>query len=73
MKQIMQKEIRHSNEPMPLASGEKLMTPEQKFFFDLRGWVLLPSVLSESEIEEMKTEVYAGARHSYEGGTSEFT
>ena len=28
------------------------MTPEQKFFFDLRGWILLPSVLSEPEIEE---------------------
>ncbi len=61
------KEIRDSHEPMPLAPGEKLMTPEQKFFFDLRGWILLPSVLSEAEIEEMKTEVYAGARHSYEG------
>ena len=44
-----------------------LMTPEQKFFFDLRGWILLPSVLSEDEIEEAKTEVYAGARQSYEG------
>jgi len=43
------------------------MTPEQKFFFDLRGWILLPSVLSESEIEEMKAEVYAGARQSYQG------
>lgn len=43
------------------------MTPEQKFFFDLRGWILVPSVLSESEIEEMKAEVYAGARRSYEG------
>ena len=43
------------------------MTPEQKFFFDLRGWILLPSVLSEDEIEETKAEVYAGARQSYEG------
>ena len=43
------------------------MTPEQKFFFDLRGWILLPAVLSETEIEEMKAEVYAGARQSYEG------
>ena len=31
------KEVRNSNDPMPLAPGEKLMTPEQKFFFDLRG------------------------------------
>ncbi len=43
------------------------MTPEQKFFFDLRGWILLPAVLSEDEIEETKEEVYAGARQSYEG------
>ena len=43
------------------------MTPEQKFFFDLRGWILLPAVLSEAEIEETKAEVYAGARQSYEG------
>ena len=43
------------------------MTPEQKFFFDLRGWILLPSVLSKAEIEETKAEVYAGARQSYEG------
>ena len=43
------------------------MTPEQKFFFDLRGWILLPSVLSAAEIEETKAEVYAGARQSYEG------
>ena len=43
------------------------MTPEQKFFFDLRGWILLPSVLSEPEIEEMKVEVYDGARQSYQG------
>ena len=48
-----------ADEPVP-------MTPEQKFFFDLHGWILLPSVLSESEIEEMKTEVYAGARKSYQ-------
>ncbi len=44
-----------------------LMTPEQKFFFDLRGWILLPAVLSETDIEEMKAEVYAGAKQSYEG------
>ena len=43
------------------------MTDEQKFFFDLRGWILLPSVLSAAEIEEMKAEVYAGAKRSYEG------
>ena len=45
----------------------ELMTPEQKFFFDLRGWILLPGVLSQPEIDEMKAEVYAGARQSYGG------
>ena len=34
------------------------MTEEQKFFFDLRGWILLPGVLSDAEIAAMKTEVY---------------
>ena len=29
----------HSTAPVP-------MTEEQKFFFDLQGWILLPSVLS---------------------------
>ena len=43
------------------------MTPEQKFFFDLRGWILVPAILSAPEIEEMKTEVYAGAKQSYDG------
>ncbi len=47
-------------EPVP-------MTPEQEFFFDLRGWILLPSVLSGAEIDEMKAEVYAGAKKGYEG------
>lgn len=43
------------------------MTDEQKFFFDLHGWILLPSVLSVAETEEMKAEVYAGAKQSYDG------
>ena len=42
------------------------MTDEQKFFFDLRGWILLPAVLTNKrEIEEMKAEVNGGARQSY--------
>ena len=42
------------------------MTDEQKFFFDLRGWILLPAVLKdEREIEEMKAEVNDGARQGY--------
>ena len=27
------------------------MTDEQKFFYDLHGWIMLPSVLSADEIE----------------------
>ena len=29
------------------------MTDEQKFFFDLHGWILLPSVLAVADTEEM--------------------
>lgn len=43
------------------------MTDEQRFFFDLRGWILLPSVLTGGEIEEMKAQCYAGTKKSYEG------
>ena len=43
------------------------MTPEQKFFFDLHGWILLPAVLSPVDIDAMKREVYDGAKNSYEG------
>ena len=50
----------HTSPPVP-------MTDEQKFFFDLRVWILLPSVLSPAEIEETKAECYAGASKSYEG------
>ncbi len=35
------------------------MTEEQKFFYDLRGWILIPNVLSPAEIDEMKAEAYA--------------
>jgi hypothetical protein len=37
------------------------MTEEQKFFFDLRGWILLPGVLSDVEIEAMRAEAYSVA------------
>jgi hypothetical protein len=43
------------------------MTDEQKFFFDLRGWILIPSVLSEDEVAELKAEVNAGAKNAYQG------
>ena len=47
------------------------MTPEQKFFFDLKGWILLPAVLSPSDIVKMKAEVYDGAQRGYEGALQE--
>ncbi|MDA0336537.1 MAG: phytanoyl-CoA dioxygenase family protein [bacterium] len=47
------------------------MTDEQKFFFDLRGWILLPAVLTAAQIEPLKAEVYGGARQSYEGKLQE--
>ncbi len=50
----------YSQNPIP-------MTPEQKFFFDLRGWILLSSVLSQAEVDEMKAEVYAGAKKNFQG------
>jgi hypothetical protein len=37
------------------------VTEEQKFIFDVRGWLLLPAVLSASECETIK-------RHLYDGG-----
>lgn len=54
----------HTAAPVP-------MTEEQKFFFDLQGWILLPSVLSEGEVKAMKAEVYDGARQSYQGALQE--
>lgn len=51
-----------------LAMGAPVsMTQEQKFFFDLRGWILLPSILAPAEIADIKAEVYAGAKNSYQG------
>ena len=47
------------------------MTEEQKFFFDLRGWILLPAVLTSDQIEPLKAEAYVGARNSYEGKRQE--
>jgi len=36
------------------------MTEEQKFFFDLKGWILIPGVLSEAEIAPIRQHVYDG-------------
>ena len=37
------------------------MTDEMRFFFDLKGWILLPAVLSPSEIERYTAAVYEQA------------
>ena len=34
------------------------MTDEQRFFFDLRGWILLPPILSQQEIDAARAECY---------------
>lgn len=60
MAETSETEAQTSAAPIP-------MTDEQKFFFDLKGWITLPAVLSSEEIEVMKAEVYAGAKNSYEG------
>jgi len=36
------------------------MTEEQKFFFDLKGWLLVPGVLSDAEIKAVKAHLYDG-------------
>jgi hypothetical protein len=36
------------------------MTEEQRFLFDVRGWLLLPGVLAEAEIAAIKAHLYAG-------------
>ena len=33
---------------------------EQEFFFDLKGWLLLPGVLTAAEIEAIKAHLYDG-------------
>ena len=43
------------------------MTPEQKFFFDLNGWILIPAILTDLEISVMKQEIAAGAKQAYRG------
>ena len=36
------------------------MTEEQKFLFDVKGWLLIPAVLSDAEIQAVKAHLYAG-------------
>ena len=42
--------------PAHNADGEPVveLTDEQKYLFDVRGWLLVPGVLSDDEIEAMR-------------------
>ena len=42
------------------ANGEPVvpLTQEQKYLFDKNGWLLVPGVLTESEVEEMRDFCY---------------
>jgi hypothetical protein len=42
--------------PQTNADGKPIidLTPEQKYIFDTRGWLLIPGVLSDDEVEEMR-------------------
>ena len=48
--------------PNPTTNADNLppipLTEDQRYLFDTRGWVLIPSVLSESEIQEMREFCY---------------
>lgn len=42
--------------PRTNANGKPVveLTPEQKYLFDMRGWLLIPGVLSDDEVAEMR-------------------
>ena len=42
---------------LDVRTEDVMMTEEQKFVFDLKGWLLLPSVLTEAEIDEDSSEI----------------
>ena len=54
--------------PPPIGLGG--MTPKQRFFFDLKGWLLVPSVLSAEDCDAYKAEIEAGGS-CYEGRLQE--
>jgi len=37
-----------------------IMTEEQKYIFDVKGWLMLPEVLSPTEAKAVKKHLYAG-------------
>ena len=48
--------------PNPTTNADNLppipLTEDQRYLFDTRGWVLIPGVLGESEIQEMREFCY---------------
>ena len=48
-------------------------TDKQRFFFDLRGWILLPTVLSKREIDAARAECYAAAERGDHPGAQHRT
>ena len=46
--------------PRTNAAGKPVIdpTPEQRYLFDTQGWLLIPGLLSESEVEEMRAFCY---------------
>ena len=48
--------LKEGDLPLKNADGEPVVEPtqEQKYIFDTRGWLLLPGVLGEDEVEEMR-------------------
>src|ERR1044071_878886 len=52
---------------LPTANADNVpvipLTEEQRYLFDTRGWLLFPSVLSDSEIEEMRDFCYRLQEH----------
>ena len=43
---------------MAVRTAEVPMTDEQKLVFDLKGWVAIPAVLTDEEIDVLKAHVY---------------
>ena len=43
---------------IPTSAEPQPMTDEQKFFYDLKGWLLLPGVLEEGLLEAVREHVY---------------
>ena len=52
--------------PQKNADGEPVvaLTDEQKYLFDVRGWLLVPGVLADDEIEAMREYALRVQNHS---------